>query len=187
MKNKTVKKISIILIILFINSLTAQEKNTVNKEPNKKTELNFKEINDKTDLSKVDSILILKVKNELVEDYKKSKSFTQKELKKEIEKQILEVSWYDAEYKKIKETEKGELISIIVLTRGYKIGEIVEVSIGSDESPDSVLEKEKCNLITFIGQVTHENLAVLKNVFTIEGEKEYIVVNSNWLKKYKCK
>jgi hypothetical protein len=182
MKNKSIKKLSILVMILFINTLNAQVKN-------KKIELDSKVLKDTLVSLKVDSILVSQIKNELHEDYKKSNNFSQKELAKESKKQILAVGWYDSKFNRIKETVKNELISIVVLTGGYKIGDKVEVSIGDDEdkSTESLLEKEKCHMITFIGNVTHENLAVLQNIFTVEGEEEYIVINSEWLNRYKCK
>jgi hypothetical protein len=182
MKNKLLKKALIIIVILFINAINAQVKN-------KKTELDSKVLKDTLVTLKIDSILVSQIKNELYEDYKKSNNFAQKELAKESKKQILDVGWYDSKFNKIKETVKDELISIVVLTGGYKIGDKVEVSIGNDEdeNSESLLEKEKCHMITFIGNVTHENLAVLQNIFTVEGEKEYIVIKSEWLNRYKCK
>lgn len=189
MKNESLKKVSVILIILFINTLNAQVKNKKNTELTQKIELDSISLKDTLVSIKVDSILVSKIKNELFEDYKKSNNFTQKKLKKENEKQILGVSWYDSKFNRIKETIKGELISIVVLTKNYEIGDKVEVSIGGDEdeNSESLLEKEKCHLLTFIGKVTHKNLAVLQNVFTVEGEKEYIVINSEWLNRYNCK
>lgn len=176
------KLISLLVLLLFQSFYSQEKKDTIDTQNIRPS------VSDTIISLKVDSFIVSELKNDLYDLYKSSSHFEQKELKNEEEKQILGVGWYDSKFNKVESIVIGEKITIAVLTKGYKIGDKIEVSIGSDDkNSESLLENEKCNMITFIGQVNYENLSILQNVFKTEGEKEFIVVSSEWLDKYNCK
>ena len=108
--------------------------------------------------------------------------------KKTQTKRILNVAWFDTNFKKIELSPRGELISIAVLTEGYAIGDKIEVTIGSDDPTDeSLIEGVDCKEITFVAKVNYKNIAFLQNIFTVEGEKEQMIIAPTWKEKYICK
>ena len=179
------KIVLIVMLTLLTNFAFGQkEKNSFIKNENSKVIQPIEKDSLSQKLSEKNEIF--EIKNQLFEKYKKSDKYKIKELKPINEKQILNVGWFDTQFNEVTATMKGELISIAVLTKGYQIGDKIEITIDSEEG-ESLMEGEKCNEITFIGKVNFENFAFLKNIFFVEGEKEQIVISKEWKDKYICK
>lgn len=102
-------------------------------------------------------------------------------------KVIVNVNWLGFDLGSVSTFSPGEPISIGVLTKGYKIGEKVEITIDSKDDESSLMADKPCSAITFIGYVNFENLALLKDVFSVEGEEEKIVILPKWENQYRCK
>ncbi len=103
-----------------------------------------------------------------------------------IKKRILAIMWLDENLMELTGFTPGALVSIGVLTEGYATGDTVHISVRSeDEEP--LMAGADCNNFTFVGKVNSENMALLEDLFSVEGPKEQIVIDAKWQDRYFCK
>ncbi len=131
--------------------------------------------------------IITSIKEELTEAYHQTEKYKKNLQDNSVKKRILGVGWFDSEFNKVSSTILGEKISIIVLTKGYEMGDEVKVTIDSEDGESLLISETKCNEVTFLGNVNYENLAVLKGIFTVQGEKEQLMIEPEWKNRYICK
>ncbi|MDY3318280.1 hypothetical protein PG637_02515 [Riemerella anatipestifer] len=172
-----------LMLILLVNDALAQKDKVELKKNRVEQALDSTSIKKDT-MNEENSIL--EIKDFLVKEYLQSERSKQQSSK---DKLILGVGWFDSSFSKITSTIQGEPISIAILTEGYKIGDKIEVTLGSEENgeEDTLVPGIKCSEITFIGYVNYENFAFLKNIFTVEGEKEQLNIFPEWKDRYICK
>lgn len=127
----------------------------------------------------------------LDEEFRESKRYAEKSADTTGKKQILSVAWIDENYDKVNSMGRGELISMAILTKGYAVGDTIRFTIGSQddetqEDETTLVDDVPCHDITFIGIQNYEDMAVLKDIFTIEGEEEKMVIQPAWKGRYEC-
>jgi len=127
----------------------------------------------------------------LDEEFRESKRYAEKSADTTGKKQILSVAWIDENYDNVNSMGRGELISMAILTKGYTVGDTIRVTIGSQddetqEDETTLVDDVPCHDITFIGIQNYEDMAVLKDIFTIEGEEEKMVIQPAWKERYEC-
>lgn len=136
--------------------------------------------------SKTNDSSLVDLKEILKEEFRSSKKYTEKSSDTSGEKQILSVIWMDTRFNKISSISRSELISLAVLTKGYQIGDTIRVTIASDDDA-SLLADEPCHNVIFTGIQEFEDMAVLKDIFTVEGAEEQMVILPAWKNRYRCK
>jgi len=171
--------------ILFRQTVYAQGK-MQKKENTEKTGPPVKTPADTTTIVKDDKNPIAVIKQLLTDDYMHPARNKQTNTGSFSKKQILNVGWFDSGYNKITATLKDEMISLAVLTKGYNIGDTVKITIAAKEG-GSLMAGIQCNKITFSGTVNYEDLAFLRNVFSVQGEDEKMVIDDKWLDRYTCR
>ena len=129
---------------------------------------------------------VLDIRQSLVDEYQNSDQNQQKTMGSIEQKHILNVGWFDTDFNKIETTSKAQPISIAVLTQGYAIGDAMEITIDSTDGK-SLIAGRKCKEITFLGTVNYENLALLQNLFSVQGKTEQLIIDPKWQDRHICK
>ena len=128
---------------------------------------------------------VLDIRQLLTDEYLSSDQSKQKTMGLSEQKHILNVGWFDADFNKVETIGKSNPISIAVLTKGYAIGDDMKITIDSKDGK-SLTAGRKCKEITFLGTVNYENIALLQNLFSVQGKNEQLIIDTKWQDRYIC-